>query len=87
MVYSKYHKYEDGTPEAAAALLENIGEKLEKEGDSSMVKVKMAHLLHWKGIFCMRCLDQKKGNVRGIGFGVTPKMFTKSNIDVIREKK
>ncbi|CAN1324625.1 hypothetical protein LINPERPRIM_LOCUS33172, partial [Linum perenne] len=43
----------------------------------SMVKVKMAHLLHWKEIFCMRCLDQKKGRVRGMGFGVSPKMFTK----------
>ncbi|CAN1324624.1 hypothetical protein LINPERPRIM_LOCUS33172, partial [Linum perenne] len=41
------------------------------------MKVKMAHLLHWKEIFCMRCLDQKKGRVRGMGFGVSPKMFTK----------
>ncbi|CAN1194232.1 hypothetical protein LINPERPRIM_LOCUS21698, partial [Linum perenne] len=31
----------------------------------SMVKVKMAHLLHWKEIFCMRCLDQKKKDVCG----------------------
>ena len=30
---------------------------------------------------------EKNGRVRGMGFGVTPRMFTKSNLDVLKENE
>ncbi|CAN1139983.1 hypothetical protein LINPERPRIM_LOCUS23711, partial [Linum perenne] len=76
--------------EEAAALLEKIDEKLEKEGDSinEHGEGEDGPFAPLEGDILYEVLGpEKNGRVRGMGFGVNPKMFTKSNLDVIREKE
>ncbi|XP_057986642.1 uncharacterized protein LOC110657217 [Hevea brasiliensis] len=84
-LFIKYHKHKDGTPVSseAATIIQKINE-IQAENEANNVEFEDNAPI--EGDILSQVLGpEKNGRVRGMGFGVSPRMLKKDNINVIQQ--